>query len=478
MKARFLVAVALAISCVIAGFLIGAVFTGAGLKPGPALVRARAWIGYGLEHLNEDYQLAGREIFQSRCSVCHGVADNDAVRLAQSAFRSYVDIGVFRVIANGEGKGDMPAYHDSLGDREILQTVAYLKGIGGTPQLPTELDLPLPDGEYEYVAISGGLLIYSIDDNFQLVGRIRVPGLRNPRGIAVHAQSSRVYVSFHGEQSAPNPVGRIAAIDLKTGVEVWRRSIEPGVDSLAVTSDGKTIYVPDGEHLDHSTGWTVLDTEFGRIIDRITFGQSAHNTQVSPDGKWVYLASIGHDYMGVVDTATHEVVGEIGTFGAGLRPFALTADGRFALVNVDHLSGFVVADLNTREIIHRVEVEGWPWESPPSPRTQSHGIALTPDGREAWVSDSWNRQMHVFDVSRLPDLPIQGKAIPLSGLPKWMRFTRDGRWMHVSTGEIINAKTHNVAAQVAHSRCYVQVTWRDGQPIAGYSRYGNSYTSQ
>ncbi len=184
---------------------------------------------------------------------------------------------------------------------------------------------------------------------------------------------------------------------------------------------------------------------------------------------------IAHPNIGLVDSATDEVVEEIGPFSAGLRPFALTGDGRYALVNVNDLSGFEVADLATGQVIHQVSVEGWAWEKPLPTRAQSHGIAVTPDGREAWVSDSWNRRMHIFDISALPKKPSQGVDVPLSAAPKWMRFTRDGKYMHVSTGEIVNAITHEVVTRVARSRHFVQVSWRRGEPVVAYSRYGNGY---
>lgn len=478
MRTKTLAVLLLAISCSVAGFLIGSAFSGAGLKPVPAFVRARAWVGYAIKHRDPNYQQAGKATFQDRCSVCHGVTENDAVRLARQSFRSYMDIGVFRVVANGQGKGDMPSYNLKLRDHKILQTVAYLKSLSRDTVLPETATLSLPDGEYEYVAVAGGLMIYSIDDGFQLVGSIRVPGMRGPRGIAIDAGSGRLYVSFHGDQSGSRSVGRVSAIDLNTGEEIWRRDIEPGVDSLAVTPDGRKIYVPDGEHLGAASGWTVLEAEFGRSIGRIAYGKASHNTQVSSDGKWVYLSAVGHDYLGIANTETDEIIAEIGPFGDVLRPFALTGDGRFALVNINGLSGFVVADLGTREIIHRVQVEGWPWVDPPSHLAQSHGIALSPDGQEAWVSDSWNRRMHVFDVSALPASPVQGATVPLSGPPKWMRFTRDGAWMHVSTGEIVDAQTHEVRTRITSSRYYAQVTWSEGKPVASYSRYSNSYTSK
>jgi mono/diheme cytochrome c family protein len=340
--------------CAAIGFYVGAVVGGSDPEARGAVRRLRAWTGYWLEHRSQSYQQAGQRIYEDRCSVCHGITAGDAAELGRRSFRDYTEMGIYRVIANGQGQADMPAYSRALSERQTLQTVAYLKRLTEHAMSPMAKLGPLPDGEYEYVATDGGVLIYSIDAGFQLVRNIRVVGLREPRGIAVHAESGRLYVPFPGEQSGREPVGRVVAIDLRTEQEVWRQHIPPGIDSLAVTPDGQKIYVPNGEGLDGAGGWTVLDAESGSIMTRISFGRLAHNTQVSQDGSRVYLASIGHDGMGFVDVASDEVIGEIGPFGGVIRPFALTGDGRFALVNVQDLSGFEIADLRTRQVIHRV----------------------------------------------------------------------------------------------------------------------------
>ena len=148
-------------------------------------------------------------------------------------------------------------------------------------------------------------------------------------------------------------------------------------------------------------------------------------------------------------------------------------------MTVDNLSGFEVADLRSGEKLYRVEVEGFPLrpeDHPVLPATQTHGIALTPDERELWIVDAFYKHLHVFDVTPLPDAtPRQIADIPLAGLPKWINFTRDGRYAHVSSGEIVDAQTRRVAALVEESRHYVQIDWAGGKVVRAYSRYGLGY---
>jgi hypothetical protein len=286
----------------------------------------------------------------------------------------------------------------------------------------------------------------------------------------------------HTEES-----GQWLAIDLVRSEPLWTADVRPGIDSFAVTADGDKIYMPSGEEGENRSQWIVLDGRTGAERSRIDAATKAHNTIISPDGAYAYLAAVGYDHLIVVDTRTDKVVDRIGPFGAGIRPFALTSDGRYAVVNVNFLSGFEVADLRTGEILHRVKVEGWPWEDPELPATQSHGVAFSPDEREVWVSDAWNQRVHIYDSSELPKKPRYVGNVDvrppdgfraddnLMQLPKWIRFTRDGRWVHISNGAIIDAAKREIVDWVTPSRHYIEIHWKDGRPVAAFPRYGNGY---
>ena len=71
----------------------------------------------------------------------------------------------------------------------------------------------------------------------------------------------------------------------------------------------------------------------------------------------------------------------------------------------------------------------------------SHGIALTPDESELWVSDGHNMRMHVFSAKA----PYQQlTTIPLGDMPGWVTFSVDGQYAYPSSGEVIHAKTRKV----------------------------------
>jgi DNA-binding beta-propeller fold protein YncE len=333
------------------------------------------------------------------------------------------------------------------------------------------------NGSYSLVLVDGGFRVYDADRDFALVKSVSFPGastLSGPRGLAVDAATARLYASF---RRGPGREGHMLAYDLLGDRVIWTLDIGP--DSFALTPDGAKIYAPCGEERGGCDHWFVLDAVTGRELGRITMHEGPHNTIVSLDGDRVFLASVKHDRLAVVDPRRDEIVSWVGPFRDSIRPFTVNRAGSLVFVTVDFLSGFEVASLETGRKLYTVEVSGFPVapeQHPRLPVTQSHGIALTPDERELWVADDVYDHVHVFDVRGLPGTPPRQVAdIPLGDSPKWINFTRDGRFAHISTGEIVDRHSRRVVALVAPSRQYVEVDWEAGRPVRAYSRYGLGY---
>jgi DNA-binding beta-propeller fold protein YncE len=351
----------------------------------------------------------------------------------------------------------------------------------------------LPDGAYSYVVTDGTIRVYDIDRGYALVKMVALPDrfdVNGLRGVAADAASHRLYVSFWGTDSTDG-LSHMIAYDLVADKVLWRRSYEPSVDSMALTPDGRKMYMPCGQERDDCDHWFVLDTSAGDEIGRIPMHIGTHDTIVGLSGRRAYLGSLKHNRLAVVDTRTDRIIRWIGPFGNSIRPFTVNRDESLVFVNVDFLSGFEVGDLRTGRRLFRVQVKGFPLQPKDYPellpvrhtgditdgrRNQSHGVALTPDETEVWVVDAFYRHLHVFDVTGLPkSAPRQIADIQLAGDPGWINFTRDGRYAHVSTGEIVDARTRRVVALTEKSRQYVQIDWRGGKPVRAYSRFGLGY---
>ena len=436
-----------------------------------------------VERRDVGYRAEGLGLYLEHCSVCHGDRASDAAALGSNASRG--DLALFRLIRGGARSASMPDFTGRLSPSQTLRIVSYLgSGAGGEPAASLSAPGPLADGSYEILVVDGGLRIYRLDAGYAEVRQVRIPDLIDPRGCAASAVTGRLYVAYRKDLSAPEirrqGVGWLSAIDLHSWQVLWTRAYAPSVDSFALAPDGRTLYMPSGEGRGVGT-WLALDALDGDVLGELRFGEGAHNTIVGPTGERVYLGALGSRDLGVADARSLRLLRTIGPFGERIRPFAIDGRETFAFVNVDFLSGFEVADLRTGRVLHRVVVEGYPWKDPPLPLAQSHGIALTPDERELWVADAYNRRVHVFDVSDLPARPRQIASVSVADErypylePKWIRVSRDGRWVHVSTGAVISAATRRVVHRIPATKHFLEVEVRGGEPVAAYSRYGNGY---
>ena len=98
-------------------------------------------------------------------------------------------------------------------------------------------------------------------------------------------------------------------------------------------------------------------------------------------------------------------------------------------------------------MLHRVEVPHVTKGPVKRHGCPSHGIAMTHDERELWVSDGANSRLHVFDATVMPPRYIQ--SIPLRDQPGWITLTIDGRLAIASTGEVIDTRSKVIVAALS-----------------------------
>jgi hypothetical protein len=326
-------------------------------------------------------------------------------------------------------------------------------------------------GIRDYLEYGGhGLLVFDIDDGHKLVRRIPTAGLKpdgrpdNVKGVCASAATGRIYVGT---------TATLTSLDLATEKVLWERSYEGGCDRMAIYPDGRTIYLPSFEK-DH---WNVVEALDGSVLARVTPKSGSHNTVDGPDGKHAYLAGLKSPLLTVADVSKHRAERVVGPFSSPIRPF--TIDGRQALcfVNVNELLGFEVGDLATGKMLHRVEVQGY--EAGPVKRhgCPSHGIGLTPDAKELWVVDGFNKMVHIFDATAMP--PRQVASLEVRDEPGWITFSTDGRYAYPSTGEVIDVATRRIVATLADeqvrpvmSEKMVEVDFREGRPSRSGDQFG------
>jgi len=146
-------------------------------------------------------------------------------------------------------------------------------------------------------------------------------------------------------------------------------------------------------------------------------------------------------------------------------------------VNINDLLGFEIGDLQTGKKLHRVEVAGFKQGPVKRHGCPSHGIAMTPDGSEIWVTDGANSHLHIFDASEMP--PKQKESIKLRDQPGWVTFTINGDIAYPSTGDVIDVKTRKIIAQLTdeenrmvQSEKLLEIDFQDGRPIRNGDQFG------
>ena len=115
-------------------------------------------------------------------------------------------------------------------------------------------------GTRNYVEYGGvGILVFDIDKGYKCVRRIptwNVPEGKKPenvKGIAASAKTGIVYVTS---------LTRMIAIDAISGRQIWDKAYEGGCDRMAISPDGKILYVPQLE----GPSWHVVNGATGDVI--------------------------------------------------------------------------------------------------------------------------------------------------------------------------------------------------------------------
>ena len=378
----------------------------------------------------------------------------------------------------------------------------------------------LPKNKQGFTDLEPQIEVFDINDGHRWVKNIPLPtGIYNVRGVAGHAATGRLYVSYFNTFNEGYQPGGLLCLDATSGAVIYQRdypkSVIPSPDRFDITPDGKKIYMPVGEHGEDSF-WVVIDAETGEAQERIYHTTAPHNTIVSLDGRLAFLE--GQEKgdqppevdrtLGVVDTGTDKIIRRIGPFRDVIRPFTVNGKGSLAFVTVNNFVGFQVGDVATGRVLYTAGPTDYAQPNPPPGRVLSHGIALTPDEREVWVVDGLKAGFHVFDVSRVPAAApryvrfvqtrglgrdLSGKVDPaasndVTGAPAWVNSSYDGKYMYPESGEVIDVASKRVVGQLrakmtnsagrlvdapyTHSRFILEVNFDGGKPVRVTNQFG------
>ncbi len=322
-----------------------------------------------------------------------------------------------------------------------------------------------PD-EAQMEASSGkGILVFDIDNGFKFVRRIAnanlIPGVRGMTGcLATHS----LYYS-----TSARHLGRF---DLETDAVVWDKEFSGGCDRSAVTRDGSKVFAPTGfwEKTENG-GFVVVDGATGNELRRIKVGHGAHNSIMAVDGSRLYLGTT--TTLTVFDPQDEHVIQQIPEVGeSGVFPYTINTAQTLAFVCLGKHVGFDVVDLVQGKPSHRVLAGETPIEH------RTHGVALTPDESELWISDQVGKKLFIFDATQMPPKP-KGQVELSMGGHGWVNFSLDGKFAWCHTPDVFDAHTKQRIATLKDengnpfaSSKLIEVHLQNGKVVRMSSEFG------
>lgn len=287
-----------------------------------------------------------------------------------------------------------------------------------------------------YVANSESSDITVIDlANRKVMGNIRVG--RRVHGLCAPADGRRLFTTVESED------------DLK----IINTANDQVVDTIALTGrPNQCASTPDGRYV----GVPIRD---GNSVDIVDIGQKKvvkvlpvrvpHNSYDADDDTQMFVSSMGDREIDVIDLKKMAYRAHIPVGGIP-RPYAVSKDGKTLYSALTDFHGFVIVSIPGRTVVARVELPPAPNSTCVlEPHTPTHGIALSPDDKELWVTSLADDGVYVYSV----ETKNVSNEIHTGKCPNWITFSPDGRYVAVSNSgsddcSIIDARTHHEVARV------------------------------
>jgi YVTN family beta-propeller protein len=290
-----------------------------------------------------------------------------------------------------------------------------------------------------YVGNSRGDDISIIDmASLKVTGEIKAG--ERVHGVCVQADGKRLFATVETDHT-------LRIIDTATRQTIATVRVTGRPNQCAVTPDGKYVAVPirDGDSVD------IIDVAQQQIVKVLPI-KEPHNALNTGSNRYIYVSSMASHEIDLIDLEKMDYAAHIPA-GGRPRPYVVSPDSKTMYVAVADLHGFVIVDIPGTKVLERVEM---PSEHATlrklqyeTPDTLTHGLALTPDGSELWVSSLLDDRMYIYDVKAKK---ITGQVSTGEG-PNWIVFTPDGKYACISNTDtddvsIIDVKNRREVTRV------------------------------
>ena len=216
-----------------------------------------------------------------------------------------------------------------------------------------------------------------------------VPTGHGPHEIAVSPDGSLALATNYGDRGKPGST--------LTVIDVAKRSAVRTIDLGAHRRPHGVTFFPDGRRAavttEDSRRLLVVEVVSGKVERAIETAQDvSHMVALAPDAKRAYVANIGSGSLTVIDLQAGKVVKQVAT-GEGAEGVAVTPDGREIWVSNRAANTVSVVDAKALEVVATLPSPGFPIRA-----------VLTPDGRHALVSNARSAELAIFDVKARKEL--------------------------------------------------------------------------
>jgi YVTN family beta-propeller protein len=183
---------------------------------------------------------------------------------------------------------------------------------------------------------------------------------------------------------------------------------------------------------------SVIDTDAGKVVATIPVATGPHGMAITQDGRTLYVSGDGSSSLDVIDTATDKVVKTIDV-GKAPNGVALTPDNRLLLVTVYGENRIAFIDTSTQTVVATIAV--------PKP----HTVAISPDGKLAYVTaqEPGHFELDLIDLNKRSVV----RKLSLEKTPRDGEFGYDGKLFYftqagVSSVQVLDPTSDKIVAEI------------------------------
>ncbi len=256
-------------------------------------------------------------------------------------------------------------------------------------------------------------------------------------GVCAPADGRRLFTTIESERN-------LKVIDTETGNILSAIPVTGLPNQCASTPDGHYVGVPirDGNSVD------IVDTTQGKVV-KVLPVKVPHNCYNAGSNEDLYVSSMGDNEIDRIDLKTMAYSEKIPVGGVP-RPYSISVDEKTLYAALSDFHGFIIASIPQCKVIKRIELPpAPPSHCPLEPHTPTHGLELSPNGGQLWVTSLADNRVYVYD-SRSNNLL---GYVPTGKCPNWITFSPDGRYCAVSNSDsddcsIIDTRTRKEVARI------------------------------